>query len=230
MGSGSKRLQQAASSLYDAAKRYAAFPATVTAFEPDAAEVGLTTRGGDDFQIVVPNRLFDLEAGDSVICMQMRDGSYIILQPAALDAGLGFRERARVYNSGNITCTTGVNKLLTFNTEDFDTANMHSTSSNTGRLTAPVAGVYFMHAEGHFGNNAVGYRRLELRLDGATTISTTQIAPSGGAVGTNMAVSTMYSLSAGAYVECWAFQNSGGNLDIVAAATYSPSFMMHRVG
>ncbi len=50
--------------------------------------------------------------------------------------------RCKVTNSAQLTLTNGVN--ITWDTETYDTANMHSTSSNTDRLIAVVAGVYII--------------------------------------------------------------------------------------
>ena len=48
----------------------------------------------------------------------------------------------RVSNSTALTLTTSVTLVLTFNTERYDRLGMHSTSSNTNRLTAAVPGIY----------------------------------------------------------------------------------------
>ena len=45
-----------------------------------------------------------------------------------------------VYNNANISIATGTNTALTFNSERYDNAAMHSTSSNTQRITAPTGG------------------------------------------------------------------------------------------
>jgi hypothetical protein len=53
----------------------------------------------------------------------------------------------RAYNSTNQTIPgESVPTILSFDSEQFDTAGMHSTSSSTSALTAPVAGIYEVNA------------------------------------------------------------------------------------
>ena len=53
----------------------------------------------------------------------------------------------RAYNSTNQIIPGGsVPTTLSFDSEQFDTAGMHSTSSSTSALTAPVAGIYEVNA------------------------------------------------------------------------------------
>lgn len=53
---------------------------------------------------------------------------------------------AKAYNSATQTMngsgTNSGNTTLTFDSEEYDTSTIHSTSSNTGRLTAPSTGYY----------------------------------------------------------------------------------------
>src|SRR5689334_21709554 len=46
----------------------------------------------------------------------------------------------RVFNSATIALTNGVTKSITFDSERFDNAAMHDTSSNTARITIPTGG------------------------------------------------------------------------------------------
>src|SRR3990167_8910278 len=49
---------------------------------------------------------------------------------------------ARAYNDAAISLTSGTATIITLNQERWDTDTIHSTSSNTGRLTATTAGRY----------------------------------------------------------------------------------------
>jgi hypothetical protein len=56
---------------------------------------------------------------------------------------------ARVFNSADITVpqlNPGEWTSLTFNSERWDSANLHETATNSGRLKAPVAGKYYIFA------------------------------------------------------------------------------------
>jgi hypothetical protein len=135
---------------------------------------------------------------------------------------------ARVYNDADITLTTGTLTALTFNQERFDSDTIHSTSSNTSRLTATTAGVYVITGTARFATNATGNRRVLIRLNGATYIAEqTQAAVSG--LQTTLTVATIYTLAATDYVELVALQSSGGDLAVTVSANISPEFSMVRV-
>jgi hypothetical protein len=136
--------------------------------------------------------------------------------------------RTRVYNTAAIVLTTGVAKVLTFDSERWDTALMHSTSVNTSRLTAPIFGLYAGTGYVRFGASAVGIRELSVAVNGATTIAIQDLTALAAGV-TIMQINWEYELSAGDYVELVAFQNSGGNLNVDVAANYSPEFSAVRI-
>jgi hypothetical protein len=54
----------------------------------------------------------------------------------------GFHHGCRAYKSANQTVGIGATDLVTWNSESYDTDGFHSTSSNTGRFVATVAGYY----------------------------------------------------------------------------------------
>lgn len=55
---------------------------------------------------------------------------------------------------------------ITFDAEDFDTSGMHSTVSNTNRLTAVYPGYYSPWGGPGFANNSTGRRLALLRVNG----------------------------------------------------------------
>ena len=137
---------------------------------------------------------------------------------------------ARVYNSANISVGNAATQFLTFNSERFDTSAIHSTSSNTGRLTLPLAGKWAIGCAVSFAANATGGRAIQIWLNGGTVIATTFIpATAGGVLSTDIAVVTEYDFAANDYLELGVYQSSGGNLNVLAAAAYSPEFFcMYR--
>ena len=137
---------------------------------------------------------------------------------------------ARVHNSGNVAIANNTNTALTFDSERFDTDSIHSTSSNTGRLTATVAGKYFITALVRWAANVTGRRTVFLRLNGSTDIAHIAADAATGGVNTIQEVSCLYELAKGDYVEVVVNQNSGGALNVEAASNYSPEFMMSRIG
>lgn len=139
---------------------------------------------------------------------------------------------ARVHNSAAITHTSGnpgAFQTLTFDSERFDTDDIHSTSSNTGRLTAKTAGKYLISGHITWAGNNTGRRILSILLNGATRLADTTLETESTPV-LNQSVATIYELSVDDYVELQAFQSSNGNLVIQANSNYSPEFTMARVG
>lgn len=136
---------------------------------------------------------------------------------------------ARVYNSANIShSSSGSWQALTFNSERYDNDTIHSTSSNTGRLTATTAGVYSITGHIQFDANATGVRGLELRVNGSTIIAQ-DLRASFATFGVVATISAHYKLAATDYVELRAYQNSGGSLNMLATGNLSPEFAMAKV-
>lgn len=131
---------------------------------------------------------------------------------------------ARVYNSTYLSIPNNTETTLTFDSERWDTDEIHSTVSNTSRLTAPTAGKYFIYAHVRFSQNPTGRRLLRLKLGAPATHLATQDAPGFSAAtdSTFLSVSTHYQLAAGDYVEAVVIQSSGGQLDVIGDVSDSP--------
>jgi hypothetical protein len=140
---------------------------------------------------------------------------------------------ARVFNSADITVpqlNPGEWTSLTFNSEHWDTANLHETATNSGRLKAPVAGKYYIFAnitwESPIGTGLWG---LRLQLNGKTVIAEQSLPNTAAPFRISMSVGTLYGLSAGDYVEAQVFQNSGNPLPIRSIPATSPEFGMAKL-
>jgi hypothetical protein len=138
--------------------------------------------------------------------------------------------QARVFNSANISIPTGTVTALTFNSERYDNGGLHSTSANTGRLTAPITGLYVIGGNVRFAANATGIRNALIRLNGTTFIATDTRQATGGGNATDLPLETQYQLTAGDFLELVVFQDSGGALNVTAGANFSPEFWMTRLG
>lgn len=143
--------------------------------------------------------------------------------------------QARVYNdtSANNTLTSGTEATVVFNQERWDNGDLHSTSANTGRLTAPITGLFLFGTHLAIASNATGRRYVGLRVTFAAGGSAFVAFDERAAVNgddTYISLSTSYQLAAGDYVEVRAFQNSGGALNVLAGGNFSPEFWMYRVG
>lgn len=137
-------------------------------------------------------------------------------------------DAARVYNSANISLTNTVETLITFDTETQDTNGLHSTVTNTGRLTCQTTGTYLVTANVRFASNAGGFRYAYVRLNG-TTLLCVNISPAVNGGQTQLSLSTQYPLSATDYIELFAYQSSGGNLNVEAAGVHAPVLAMVQV-
>lgn len=140
--------------------------------------------------------------------------------------------QVRVYHNTTQTAATGVTQALVFNSERYDlgtpSTNMHDTSSDTGRLTCRVAGLYSVGFHAYFACPAAMYDVTEIRLNGSTVIArrsqfhtTSENAATG--------LWTQYRLAVNDYIEVTLLQNSGSTLTIDSAAQYSPEFFAHWV-
>ncbi len=137
----------------------------------------------------------------------------------------------RVYNSADISiATSGVSQALTFNSEGFDDFDMHDTSINPSRLTAPRDGVYQIFGHIEYAANTTGERFAIIYYKGTKDIAVSSTTAIGGGYATFCSVSTNYFLASGEYVELRALQTSGGALNVLSSADRSPEFGMVYVG
>jgi hypothetical protein len=121
----------------------------------------------------------------------------------------------RVTHSTTQTLTTAVPAMLSFDTETWDSGTLHSTSSNTSRITAVVAGRYHVSGSCAFAASAAGWRMLRIKKN-ATTYYNQQRSNALADVtaGTMCCTGGMVDLAATDYVELEATQTSGGNLAV----------------
>ena len=132
----------------------------------------------------------------------------------------------RAYNSSNIAIPNDAFTVLTLNSERYDTDGMHSTSTNTGRLTATTAGIYVIWGGISWEAAGVNSRRgLQILL--GTSVSIAEVQVEAGAITHIQNVSTIHNMAAGDYVQLRALQDgNGGGLQVIATERKSPEFAM----
>jgi len=135
---------------------------------------------------------------------------------------------ARVFNSAAQAILNSTGTVILFDSERYDTDTIHSTSTNTGRLTATTAGKYLITMTLGMTSNATGRRQLSLLLNGATNIGIVEWDTNQNST-TYSVVTTIYDLAATDYVEVVMFQSSGVTLNTIQAGDFSPEFMMHKL-
>lgn len=124
--------------------------------------------------------------------------------------------------SGNQTLATGAWESVTWDTEDTDSLSGHSTTTNTSRFVAPVAGVYFIQAQ--IATDSGLYTKL---LKNGTSVISPQTSNRGAGVGNVGFSQGVAYLAAGDYVELQSYKgsshtvyaNNGGELPSLFSAT-----------
>lgn len=141
----------------------------------------------------------------------------------------GFGQGARVYNSADENISgDGQWNTVTFNSERWDTDEIHSTSTNTERLTAVNAGIYAITGSVNMEASSSGKRYLGIKLNNAYWIVLLSYSPT--SVNDYQFVSTIAYLDVDDYVDLRVAQNSGGTLKLIASVNFSPEFTMQRIG
>ena len=113
---------------------------------------------------------------------------------------------------------------LSLDTEGVDVGSMHSTVTNTSRITIPTGqgGYYAIVAQVGFALNSTGIRGVGIRLNGSSILHS-QILPAynTGAELHTIQASFHHTAAAGDYYEVVGFQTSGGALNVGSANTRS---------
>lgn len=138
---------------------------------------------------------------------------------------------ARAFNSADISIPNNTNTIITLNSENYDTdpnGEIHSTSSNTSRMTIRTAGKYLVLGQVQWAVNATGERLAQIRLNGTTNIAISTTILGSGTYGLIQQVLVVHDFSASDYVELVAYQDSGGALNVSAAAN-PPFFSVTKV-
>jgi len=130
----------------------------------------------------------------------------------------------RAYNSANLSIANATSTAVTLNSERYDNANIHDTSSNTSRFTIPSGhgGKFAMGAGWQWALNGTGnYRQASIKQNGTTFVAFQTVPPS-AAHASEATITTEYSVASTDYIELYAKQDSGGALNLTVAANYSP--------
>lgn len=133
----------------------------------------------------------------------------------------------RVYKSSSQSISNTTWTAITFNAERYDTAAMHSTVTNTDRITIPSgwSGVYELVFQCDFATSGSGADRIgAINVNGASDLVRCRYPPQ-ATFAHRIHVATSAYLTAGDYVTARVYQSSGGALTINATASSGPEFM-----
>jgi hypothetical protein len=159
-------------------------------------------------------------AADAVTAGKIADGS---LGTAEFSSSI---PAARATHSANQAIPSGLLIVLPFDSERYDTANLHDESTNNSRLTAPVTGIYAVTAQVEWSQQNVGSRYMELRRAGTLTRIAKERMVAVGGHPTHQELTTQVRLGAGEGVELAVQQDADTDVFIHALREYSPDLSM----
>lgn len=142
---------------------------------------------------------------------------------------------SRSVDSSNLS--SGAWHLVTFDQDDIDNDNMHSTVSSTSRITIQTSGYYEITAHPHWNNNSTGSREAYIykNNNGDETLSTgtglyNSAVPASTNFGTTIPMPPLItSFTAGDYIELYMYQNSGTTLSIAGSSGGTATWLQVRL-
>ena len=119
---------------------------------------------------------------------------------------------ASAYNAGTLTISSGTPTKLSFDTNNYDTSSIHSTSVNPTRFTAPQTGYYLLSAGANF-TSAPGFFDMSIYINGSQT-STPFLFKGGSSTSANTGptAAAVFHLTSGDYVEFSVFTSNSNTL------------------
>ena len=124
-----------------------------------------------------------------------------------------------IYQSASGSVATATWTRVLWDSEHYDTDTMHSTSSNTGRITFNTSGLYRLTIDAFWDSSSTGGRGVNLTKNNAGSHDAANVVLSDGfdaGVGSTnqlQSVAIDRRFTAGDYIEMWVYQSSGGALN-----------------
>ena len=138
----------------------------------------------------------------------------------AAPAGASF-VGARAYDTTGTTVNNATWTAIPLALETYDTNTFHDNVTNNSRMTIPAGkgGYYQVNAQGLWNTNTTGSRQIAIYKNGSVAIY--GVLPVSSASG-DIVSSIIFTLNltAGDYVQMYAYQNSGGALAFYPNNTY----------
>lgn len=121
-----------------------------------------------------------------------------------------------LYLSSAQTITSGSHGIILFDTVISDEWDMYDEGTPTGEIYAPIDGSYLVHVHTRFNPNGTGYRKIDTTFLGVTVLQDDVETSPDASIGEYLSLTYWIGMAAGQRVNVRAFQNSGGDLDILA--------------
>jgi hypothetical protein len=149
---------------------------------------------------------------------------------ATLTTGVhAFNKSCRLWNNATQSIPNETPTAITFNTEKWDTDDMHSLISNTHLITCKTAGTYAIVASMEFSPSGTGNRQLYIYKN-ATELQIYAIEWSPAPLNSQLLwVFCLVNLEINDTIQAKAYQNSGGALNSLANNPYTPQLSATRL-
>jgi len=159
-----------------------------------------------------------------------RDACVVASWPQGSSGGGGGTDiSCRVTHSANQTVATSTYVTLTFDTERWDTDDIHDLSTNPERLTCKTAGKYIANFTAQWASSPAARYRFFIYKNAGVKQAVSEVIT--GAVGyPGLTVTAIVDLAVNDYLYVKAWQNSGGNVAVNKSNQNTPEFAMIKVG
>jgi hypothetical protein len=149
-----------------------------------------------------------------------------------LEAGVDYQtplgQGCRIYyNSTQSVVGDGTNVLVSFNSEDYDTDNLHYSSNAT--CIVNTDGIYAIHFNWIFSNSSSGYRKGRIRINDVDVAVALVVASTNMQAG-NGFVMTIVNLFEGDTIKIYVAQNSGTTLTLNYQAGVASYLVISKIG
>lgn len=130
-------------------------------------------------------------------------------------AFLGSPPACSAFHNVAVSVPVSTNTVLSANGENYDTDGMHSTVTNTSRITFNTAGRYLVMATVRFAATSGGARVLHMRINGGTPQASSAFVAD-ASLGTDVVLSAArsFAVSAADYIEILVFQSAAGAINV----------------
>lgn len=202
----------------------------VTAFTNTSGTYYLTiTLSGGTTEITKVRylRSYVPRVGDTVL-VQVKQNDIFVL------GALASNERTlapTAERSTSQTITTSTQTKISFDGVLFDSWNCWDLSPNPTRLTAPIDGIYMAVGTVAFAAAASGHRAMNIYFNNTTELCRSDFPTVGNSIDTHSTVtSPSFEMAKNDYIELRVWQNSGSDLDILAAGDHKPTLTLIYLG
>lgn len=162
---------------------------------------------------------YDAVAGHKLTAVELDSG---VRDP--LNWYLNDFPRVYAYQSGNLPCLNGVAKLITYDSEVYDTDSMHSTSSLTSRIVFQTPGLYRHTIKVHMATATFTTLNLTINknaagaVGGGITLANPDFKSTAAGPGNCVLIFNWPYTVAGDYIEMFITQTVGASVNTAAGA------------